>query len=368
MADFKVPVDQAIFVHAEPLAVTAAGLLRAAGLSESDAALAADVVVSADLRGVDSHGVSNMLRVYADRLSSGVFNPRAELQLVRETPSTARVDSQNGLGVVMAPKAMRIAIDKARATGVGMVTVGHGRHLGMAAYHSMLALPHDMIGICMTSAGPSMVPTWGGQPRLGTNPISVAVPCGEEPAFVYDGATTAVAGNKINNARRNGQPVPPGLLATLDGTPIPDAVLAPPPNELRLLPLGSTPETGSHKGYGLACVVEVLASVLSGSAVGFVAGPGYNNHFVAAIDPAAFSDIAEFKRDMDAFVRGLKATPPAPGYERVVVAGQLEWETLQRRRQTGIPLHPEVVAWLDAACAEHHLPPVDRAERPLAAS
>jgi LDH2 family malate/lactate/ureidoglycolate dehydrogenase len=358
MADFKVPVDQAIFVHAEPLAVTAAGLLRAAGLSESDAALAADVVVSADLRGVDSHGVSNMLRVYADRLSSGVFNARAELQLVRETPSTARVDSQNGLGVVTAPKAMRIAIDKARATGVGMVSVGNGRHLGMAAYHSMLALPHDMIGICMTSAGPSMVPTWGGQPRLGTNPISVAVPCGEEPAFVYDGATTAVAGNKINNARRNGQPVPPGLLASLEGTPIPDAVLAPPPTELRLLPLGSTPETGSHKGYGLALMVETLCTMLSGTLpFGLERDTGYK-HFFAAYNISAFTDVDTFKEHMDQMLEWLRETKPAAGQERVLYPGLLEYEEEHERREHGIPLHKEVIQWFAKITGELGLPPL----------
>ena len=195
MADFKVPPDQAILVKHEPLAATASSLFRAAGLLEADAALAADVVVRADLRGVDSHGVSNMMRIYIERLRSGAYNPQAQLRLTRETASTARMDSERGLGVVMAPKAMQVAIDKAASTGVGMVTVANGRHLGMAAYHAMLALPRNMIGLCMTSAGPTMVPTWGREPRLGTNPIAVAVPCGDEPAFVHDGATTAVAGN-----------------------------------------------------------------------------------------------------------------------------------------------------------------------------
>src|SRR5262249_40309561 len=168
--------------------------------------------------------------------------------------------------------------DKARSSGVGMVSIGNGRHLGMAAYHAMLALPHDMIGVCMTACGPSMVPTWGRENRMGTNPIAIAVPCGEEPAFVYDAATTAIAGNKVNNARRNGQPLPPGLLADVEGRPIPDAVLAPPAGEVHLLPLGSAYETGSHKGYGLSCVVDVLGSVLSGAPVGFMGGAGKNNH------------------------------------------------------------------------------------------
>lgn len=359
MAEFKVRADEAIYVHAEPLERTVTALLASTGMPRDDAALAADVLVRADLRGVDTHGVSNMLRVYIQRLKSGSYNPRPNMRIVRETPATATLDSDYGLGVVCAPRAMDIAIQKAKNVGVGMVTVGNGRHLGMSAYHSMLALQHDMIGVCTTAVGPYMVPTWGREPRLGTNPISVAVPCGEEPHFVYDAATTAVAGNKINTARRLGAVLPPGLIADADGVPIMDAI--PVPNgDIRLLPLGSTYEAGSHKGYGLACVVEVLGSVLSGSQVGFLAGSGAANHFVAAISVEAFSDIAIFKRDMDEFVRGLKATPPARGFDRVVVAGQLEFETEQQRLRDGIPLHPEVVRWFDTACEEASVAPLER--------
>jgi LDH2 family malate/lactate/ureidoglycolate dehydrogenase len=349
MADFKVPSDQAIFVRAEPLAVTVISLLEAAGLSAEDAALAADVLVRADVRGVDSHGVSNMLRVYIDRLSDGSFNPRPAVRTLRETPATATLDCDWGLGVVIVPRAMQLAIQKAKNVGVGMVTMRNGRHLGMAAYHAMLAPPYDMIGICATAVGPYMVPTWGREPRLGTNPIAVAVPCGDEPDFVYDAATTTVAGNKIANAQRLGAVLPPGIIADTDGVPVMDAITVP-DGDVFLLPLGSTPDAGSHKGYSLACVVEVLGSILSGSQVGFLSGLGAANHFVAAIDVAAFTDVPTFKRDMDDFMRGLKATLPAKGHERVVVAGQLEWETAQQRGRDGIPLHPEVIAWFDQAC------------------
>jgi L-2-hydroxycarboxylate dehydrogenase (NAD+) len=363
MAEFKVRPDDAFFVRAEPLAQTVTSLLEKTGMSTEDAALAADVLVQADLRGVETHGVSNMLRVYIERLRNGSYNPRPNVRTVRQSPATATLDSDWGLGVVTAPRAMALAIDKAKTVGVGMVSVGNGRHLGMSAYHAMLALPHDMIGICTTAVGPYMVPTWGREPRMGTNPIAVAVPCGDEPAFVFDAATTAVAGNKINNARRLGAVIPPGLIADSDGVPIMDA-LPVPKSDVRLLPLGSTYEAGSHKGYGLACVVEVLGSILSGSQVGFMAGSGAANHFLAALDIAAFADVPTFKHDMDEFVRGLKATPPAAGRDRVVVAGQLEWETQQQRRAHGIPLHPEVIEWFDQACAEAGVASLQRSDRP----
>lgn len=360
MAEFKVRADEAIVVRAEPLAETVTSLLEHTGMSREDALLAADVLVRADLRGVDTHGVSNMLRVYVERLENGSYNPKPNVRVVRESPATATLDSDSGLGVVVAPRAMQLAIEKARTVGVGMVTVGNGRHLGMSAYHSMLALEHDMLGVCTTAVGPFMVPTWGREPKLGTNPISVAVPCGEEPHFVYDAATTAVAGNKINTARRLGAVLPPGLIAADDGVPVMDAI--PVPNKsVRLLPLGSTYEAGSHKGYGLACVVEVLGSVLSGAQVGFLGGSGTANHFVAALNVSAFADVATFKRDMDEFVRGLKATPPASGHDRVVVAGQIEFETELQRRRDGIPLHPEVIEWFDKACVRSGVAPLQRA-------
>jgi LDH2 family malate/lactate/ureidoglycolate dehydrogenase len=345
MADFKVPLDQAIFVKAEPLAATVTSLMQAAGLSAEDAALAADVLVRADLRGVDTHGVSNMLRSYIDRLRAGDYNARAELRVVREAPATATLDSDNGLGVVIAPKAMRIALDKAAAVGVGMVSVGHGRHLGMAAYHAMLALPRDMIGICMTACGPSMVPTWGRETRVGTNPIAVAVPCGDEPDFVYDGATTAIAGNKVNNARRNGQPLPPGLLADPEGRPVPDAVLAPPPGEVRLLPLGSTYETGGHKGYGLSLMAHILGGTLTGGAFSPLrnrtqkpSDPDNIGHFFLALNPAAFRPADAFRDDLDAVIDTLHATRPADPALPVLVPGDPEHATRADRLARGIPL------------------------------
>ena len=350
MPVFKLPDQDAVRVAHDVLQRQVAGLLHHAGLPEADAALAADALVSADLRGVDTHGVSNMLRLYLDWIRAGTMNPRPNWKLTAETPAAANMDADHGLGLVLAPKAMEIAIGKARATGLGMVTVHHGRHLGMAQYHALLAVPHGMIGVCLTATGPMVVPTFGREPRLGSNPIAVAVPCAEEPPFVYDAATSVVALNKLLIAQRLGVPIPPGLVADGDGAPVmsPSPELAWP---ARLLPLGSTPETASHKGYGLGSTVEILSNVLGG--LTFSARPGIkeHNHCVIAINIGAFVDLAAFKATMDEYVRMLRATPPAAGHERVLVPGQLEWEAEQERRAHGIPLHPEVAAWLDEACA-----------------
>ena len=351
---FRVREEDAVRVDGGALRTATTGLFEKVGVPPADAALAADVLVAADLRGVDSHGVSNMLKSYLDRYQDGSLNPRPDWRAVRERAATANIDGDRGLGTIIAPKAMEIAITKARETGVGAVTVFNAGHLGMAAYHAMLALPHDMVGMCMTAAGPSVVPTFGGEPRLGTNPIAVAAPAGREPAFVFDMATSVAPINKIRNAHRMGVPLPPGHIADVQGTPIMEPVDV--PDEYLVLPLGSTRELGSHKGYGLASVVEILCSVMAGAGFGMRLPRGHFRHFVAAYDIDAFSDVAEFKRNMDDFLSELKATPPAPGHDRVLVAGQPEWEMLEERTARGIPLHHEVVAWFRDTCAELGVP------------
>ena len=217
---FRVNRDEAEHVQGSDLRVVVASIFEKMGVEPADARLAADVLVVADLRGVDTHGVSNMLRAYMDGYQSGQINPRPNWKVIRESPSTANIDSDRGLGIIVTPKAMEIAIRKAKAVGVGMVTIGNARHLGMASYHAMMALEHDMIGICMTSCPPSVLPTFGAEPRLGTNPIAIAVPALNEPPFVFDAATSSVAVNKIRIAARLGSPIPGGWLAGEDGNPI----------------------------------------------------------------------------------------------------------------------------------------------------
>ncbi len=272
------------------------------------------------------------------------------MRILRETPSTANIDTDRGLGIITAPKGMDLAIKKAKDVGVGMVTLGNARHLGMASYHAMKALEHDMIGICMTSCPPRVLPTFGAEARLGTNPIAVAVPADKEPPFVFDAATSSVAQNKIEIARRLDATLEPGWLATADGAPIMDEMKV--PEVYHMLPMGATRELGSHKGYGLSCVVDIFAGVLTGAGYGMVPGRPNFGHYVAAYRIDGFDDPTHFKQTMDEWLKMMKETPPAPGHDRVMVAGQPEAEMEEIRRVEGIPLHQEVVDWFHDTCAE----------------
>ena len=316
------------------------------GVPEKDASIAADVLVAADLRGVESHGVSNYMEAtYVPGLKAGMINPRPNIRVTRETSATARVDGDGGLGMAVAHWAMNLAIEKARESGAGFVTVANSRHYGMAAYYPMMALPHDMIGITMTNATPTVVPTSGREARLGTNPISLAAPAGEEASFVLDMATSTVAIGKILIANRLGRPIPPGWAADSEGNVTTDPGVA--LETRRLLPLGGVFETGGHKGYGLGTVVDVLSAVLSGTSISvniFKNGP--TGHFFGALKIDAFSDVQEFKSGMDALLCSLKNTPPAKGQDRVYYAGLIEHETYQQRSVNGIPLALKVVETL----------------------
>ncbi len=361
---FHVKEEDAITVWEGDLRSVVTSIFEKMDVPAEEASLAADVLVSADLRGVASHGVSNMLRRYVEGYRSGEINPKPKWRIVREAPATATIDSDAGLGIIVAPQAMEVAIEKAKQTGVGMVTIGNARHMGMAAYHAMLALKHDMIGICMTGCPPAMLPTFGAKPMLGSNPIAVAAPAGEEPPFVFDGATTTVAVNKIDMARRLGVLLPAGWIGDSEGVPIMEPTPPPPlPTDglesrpiHRLLPIGSTRDMGSHKGYGLACVVDIMTGILSGTGYGIVPGRPNFSHFVGAYSIEAFTDVRVFKDLMDRFLHDLKNTPPALGHERVMVAGQPEWETEQDRRVNGIPLHKEVIRWFRDISSELAIP------------
>ena len=354
--------EDAVRVKEGDLRSTVTAIFEKMNVPSADAAIGADALVTADLRGVETHGVSNMLRAYVAGYNRGEINPTPNLNIVRETPATANIDSDRGLGIITTPKAMDIAIEKAKTVGLGMVTVTNGRHLGMASYHAMMALKHDMIGICMTGCPPSVLPTYGAEPRLGTNPIAIAAPAGEEPTFVFDAATSVIAGNKLGLASRLGLDLEPGWVADSEGTPLMDPVPAPTdwaPGSVKRyqqLPLGSTREGGSHKGYGLACMVDILSGILAGSSFGMVPGRPNFSHMVAAYKIEAFTDVDQFKGLMDDFLRALKTTPPAPGHDRVIVPGQLEHEATVDRQANGIPLHKEVVQWFQDICNELSIP------------
>ena len=361
LEQFKVKGSDVIKVSEGALRETTTQVFKKMGVPDGDCELAADVLVAADLRGVETHGVSNMLRTYVRGYNDGQINPRPDWRIVRETPATATIDSDTGLGIIVTPKAMEIAIEKAKNVGLAMVAINNARHLGMASYHAMMALEHDMIGMCMTSCPPGVLPTFGAEPRLGTNPIAVAAPADKEPPFVFDAAMSAIAGNKVGLARRLGADMLPGWVADADGVPIMENLAPPVPGSegawpSHLLPLGSTRELGSHKGYGLACIVDILGGVVTGGGYGLNPGRPNFGHSVTAYSVEAFMDTGEFKRTMDEWLRMLRSTKPAAGHDRVVYPGLPEAEDEADRKENGIPLHHEVIQWFRDICGELSIP------------
>ncbi len=328
-------------------------IFLAIGCSESDAQLAADVLVSADLRGVDSHGVAR-LPGYVRLYDHGRINPQPRIQIVHETPSTAVIDGDKGLGLVVGPWAMQVAIEKARMAGTGWVAVRNSNHFGIAGYHALLAADHDMIGQAMTHAAPLVAPTYSLDKLLGTNPIAVAVPAATEPTFLADFASTAVAYGKLEILQRKGQDIPLGWAQDAEGNPTTDA------NAVRnggaLVPLGTDREHGSHKGYGLGSIVDIFSGVLSGAnygpwvppfaTAGFMAateGVGQGTgHFFGAMRIDAFRPADEFKTHMDTWIQRFRQARAVEG-KQVLIPGDPERMMEADRLASGIPVVEPVV-------------------------
>lgn len=323
------------------------------GCSSDDAEQAADVLLAADLRGIDSHGVAR-LSSYLRLWENGRINPRPEIKIVHETPSTALIDGNAGLGLVVAPAAMRVAIEKAATVGTGWVAVKNSNHYGIAGYHAMLPLDHDMIGLTMTNASPLVAPTFSRERLLGTNPIAVAFPTAEEPPFVADLATTTAAYGKLEILQRTNEMAPSGWVQDADGNPSRD------PKALShggsLLPLGSDREHGSHKGYCLGAMVDILSAVLPGANYGpwvppyvtfldeqeELVGDGIG-HFFGAMRVDAFRPAAEFKSHMDNWIRRFRRAKPVAGQDTVLIPGDPERLCENKRRTDGIPLFATIV-------------------------
>jgi LDH2 family malate/lactate/ureidoglycolate dehydrogenase len=354
---FHVPEEDAVRIMPDALRKTVNELFLKMGMLKQDAWQATDVLLLSDTRGVDTHGVSNMMRNYIQMFGKGFINPTPNWKITRETPTTANVDCDQGLGIAVIPQVMELAIEKARETGIGAITMSNGRHAGMIAYHAMMALPHDMIGYSITAGGQSMPPTFGAEPRLAPNPHAWAVPADKEPPFVLDISSSSVAANKIALLRRMNLMTIPGMMAETDGTPIMDE--RPVPEVTIVLPNGATRELGSHKGYGLSAVAQVFSGILSDGTFGAYEG-GHMSHFVSAYSIEAFTDVKRFKSSMDDFLKYLRETPPAPGHDRVYYAGLPEHEESIDRHERGIPLHHEVVEWFDSATDELNLAPLER--------
>jgi LDH2 family malate/lactate/ureidoglycolate dehydrogenase len=355
---FKVPARDQVLVSEAALRRTVTAIFERLGLTPEDAAEGADVLTMTDLRGVETHGVSNMLRAYVRDFQAGKLLPKPGWRLVRESPGTAVIDAERRLGIIVGPKAMRLAIAKARAVGVGVVTVFNSGHFGAIGHYAMQAAQEGLVGVCFTGAGLSVVPTFAAKPLLGTNPIALAAPARHEAPMLFDAATSAIAGNKIRLAMRVGSPLLPGWVTDKDGTPIMEEKPVFDRDDIYQLPLGGSREQGSHKGYGLALMAEVLSTVLSGALpTMLVPGSGSKNHF-AAYDIAAFTDPEQFKDTMDRMLKTLRTAQPAPGQERVLYPGLSEAEEIVERRAKGIPLHKEVLQWFAECTAQLGVPPL----------
>lgn len=358
-------VETGSIVRTEALSGFCVRVFEKMDVSPEDARITAAVLVRANLRGIDSHGVARLAR-YVNGLRDGVMQARPETKVVAETPTTITLDAGAGLGQPVSYRAMNQAIEKAREYGCGFATVRNSNHFGITGYYAMMALEHDMIGMATTNAAMLVVPTFGRDAMYGTNPIALAVPAGEERPFVLDMATSTVPRGKLEVYQRQEKPIPLGWATDENGTPTTNAghVLN---NFVKragggLLPLGGAGEALSgHKGYGLGLMVEILSAVVPGAA--FLTSvypkdadgkplPANLGHFFGAWRLDAFRPPEEFKADMDRFIRELKGGKLAEGASRIYVHGEKEFEKAEHRAEHGIPLGAKVEASLKQIAAE----------------
>lgn len=341
---------------AEKLRTFCADALERLGVVREDAMIIANVLVEADLRGIDSHGVARMSR-YVSGIQQGMMRPKANPKVVHETPVTATIDADAGLGQPVSHRAMQLAIRKAQEHSLGFVGVRNSNHFGIAGYYAMMALAENMIGICTTNSEVLVVPTFARNSVLGTNPVAIAVPTGKERPYVLDMSTATVTRGKLEVYSRLEKPIPLNWATDENGVATDDSarVLQ---NIMKrsgggLLPLGgASEESGGHKGYGLALAVEIFSAVLSGALYANKVYPKDETgkslpsgigHFFGAMRVDAFRPLDEFKRDMDDLIRRLKEAPKAKGADRIYIHGEKEFEEAEQLAKQGVPLNPKVV-------------------------
>ena len=338
------------------------------GCSVEHARLSADVLIKSDLRGIDSHGVAR-LQGYVRLWEKKRINTNPDIKVVHETATTATVDGDAGLGLVIAPFAMKVAIEKAEKYGSGWISVRNSNHFGIAGYHALMAVEKDMIGFAMTNASPLVSPTFSSERLLGTNPMCYAFPAGKYPPVIVDMATSAAANGKLEIAQRAGTQVPEGWIQNKQGKPTTD------PHALKsggaLLPLGSDRDHGSHKGFGLSATVDILSAVLSGANYGpwvppFVAfldppndpvGAGIG-HFVGAMRVDGFRPVEEFKQHMDNWISRFKSAATIDLNQKVIIPGEPELEAEAERKINGIPLVDAVVKDLNEIAGKFGVRPL----------
>ncbi len=321
------------------------------GVPEDDAAICAEVLITSDLRGIESHGVGR-LKMYYDRIKQGILSPVTHIEVVKETETTAVFDGHDGMGHVIGYRAMEVAIKKAKEYGLGAVAVRNSSHFGIDGYYALMAVKAGQIGLSFTNARPSVAPTFGVAPMLGTNPIAFGAPTDEEFPFLYDAATSITQRGKIEVLARAEKDTPAGWVIDRQGNLATDtnAILDGIPKKLyALLPLGGAGETfGGHKGYDLATMVEILSASLAGAAfLDGVSGfdehgnprPHRLGHFFMAIDIEHFIPLDEFKRITGEILRALRNSQKAPGAARIYTAGEKEWEMEKQVRKEGVPIN-----------------------------
>lgn len=321
------------------------------GIPEKEAEICADILITSDKRGIDSHGIGRLKPIYYDRIKQGILNPVTEFEIVRETPTTAVIDGHNGMGHVIGKKSMQIAIDKAKEYGMGMTAVRNSTHYGFAGYYPLMAIQEGMIGITGTNARPSIAPTFGVENMLGTNPITFGMPSDEPFPFVLDCATSITQRGKIEQYEREGKDTPEGLVIGRDGKTKTDSVQILKDlvsGEAALTPVGGIGEdTGGYKGYGYATVVEILSAALQqGAFLKALSGmkdgkriPYPLGHFFIAIDTEAFMGLESFKKTTGDILRDLRNSQKAPGAERIYTAGEKEYLAWQERKNKGAPVN-----------------------------
>lgn len=329
-------------------------VLLAVGVPNDDAEICTDVIITSDLRGIESHGIGR-LKYYYERIKSGQHQVITHVEVIRESPTTAVIDGHHGMGMVVGYQSMQMAIEKARKYGMGSVAVRNSTHFGIAGYYPLMAVKQGMIGMAFTNARPAVAPTFGVQPMLGTNPIAFGAPTDEEFPFIYDAATPITQRGKIEVLARLEKPAPEGWLIDQYNEYVidPDKILAGlSQGTCAFLPLGGKGELmGGHKGYGLGTIVEILSAALQGGAFLYgLTGVGKDGtpqpfrvgHFFMAIDVEAFTSLEDFKRTTGNILRELRNSKKAPGQQRIYTAGEKEYEYEKAAYQKGIPLIPNL--------------------------
>ncbi len=343
------------------------------GVPEKDAALCADVLLESDRRGIESHGCNRFKPIYIDRIVEGIQKPVTKIDILKETPTTAVLDANDGMGMVASHKAMEMAIEKAKAYGLSMVAVRNSTHYGIAGYWAGMATKAGMIGITGTNARPSIAPTFGVENMLGTNPLTIGLPTDEDFPFMLDCATSITQRGKIEYYARMGQDTPAGMVIGRDGSALTDSeqilkdLVS---GKAALSPLGGIgEELGGYKGYGYATVVEVLSAALqAGSFLKALTGLDENGgkrayhlgHFFLVVDPEAFVGQEGFKKTCGDILRELRASEKAPDEERIYTAGEKEYLVWLERKDKGVPLskavQKDIISVRDALSLEYSFP------------